>query len=66
MAPEEPLKDRSSEPFRHLTPLKSGRSEHFSNWGNLGMGLAFSKHHHILNSEYFLSILAGFCLAEQN
>lgn len=50
MAPEEPLKDRSSEPFRHLSPLKSERSEHFNNWGNLGLGLAFSKHHHILNS----------------
>lgn len=52
--------------IRHPTPLKSGRSKYFSNWENLGMGLAFSKHHHILNSQYFLSILAGFCLAEQN
>lgn len=40
IAPEA-LKDRSSEPFRHLTPLKSGRSEHFNNWGNLNNGTGF-------------------------
>lgn len=65
MAPEKPLKDKSSEPFSHLPPLKPGRFEHCSNWEYLAVGLAFYKHHHVFNS-YFLSTLAGFCLSEQN